>query len=108
VDTPHQPPAHRSRLAWALLGLTVLLAAASVVIGSVRGQTWNEQFALIPVSLSFAAVDALVAARTGNRLGWLFLAAATVSAVTTPTRPWPPSPSGCGARSTSTRCGPTC
>src|SRR3984957_10214143 len=79
---PDQPPGRRRRLAWTLLGLTVLVLAASVVLGSLRGQTWNEKFAFIPVSASFAVVGALVAARTGNRLGWLFLAAATVSAVT--------------------------
>jgi hypothetical protein len=82
---PHQQPARRSRrsrLAWALLGLTFVLLAGSVTIGSLRGQTWNAKFAFIPVSASFAMVGALVAARTGNRLGWLMLAAATVSAVT--------------------------
>ena len=79
---PHQQPARRSRLAWALLGLTFVLLAGSVTIGSLRGQTWNAKFAFIPVSASFAMVGALVAARTGNRLGWLMLAAATVSAIT--------------------------
>jgi hypothetical protein len=79
---PHQQPGQRSRLAWALLGLTVVLLAAAVAIGSLRGQTWNAKFAFIPVSASFAIVGALVAARTGNRLGWLFLAAAMVSAIT--------------------------
>jgi hypothetical protein len=79
---PHQPPGRRRRLAWALLGLTVVLLASSVLTGSLRGQTWNEKFAFILVSGSFAVVGALIAARTGNRLGWLFLAAATVSAVT--------------------------
>ncbi len=79
---PNPPPGRRPRLAWALLGLTVVLLASSVLIGSLRGQSWNEKFAFIPVSGSFAVVGALVAARTGNRLGWLFLAAATVSAVT--------------------------
>jgi hypothetical protein len=79
---PNPPPGRRPRLAWALLGLTVVLLASSVLIGSVRGQSWNEKFAFIPVSGSFAVVGALIAARTGNRLGWLFLAAATVSAVT--------------------------
>jgi hypothetical protein len=79
---PDQPPGRRRRLAWTLLGLTVLLLAASVALGSLRGQTWNEKFAFIPVSASFAVVGALVAARTGNRLGWLFLTAAATSAVT--------------------------
>jgi hypothetical protein len=79
---PNPPPGRRRRLAWALLALTVVLLASSVLVGSLRGQTWNEKFAFIPVSASFAVVGALIAARTGNRLGWLFLAAATVSAVT--------------------------
>src|SRR5208282_778160 len=35
-----------------------------------------------PVALAFAVVGALVAARTGNRLGWLFLWTGTASAVT--------------------------
>jgi hypothetical protein len=78
---PHHQPGRRSRLAWALLGLTVVLLAASVVIGFTGGETWNQQFAFIPVALAFAVVGALVAARTGNRLGWLFLAAAAVSGV---------------------------
>jgi hypothetical protein len=79
---PHQQPGRRAQLAWALLGLTVVLLASSVLIGLLRGQTWNQKFAFIPVSAPFAVVGALVAARAGNRLGWLFLAAASVSAVT--------------------------
>ena len=35
----------------------------------------------MPVALAFAVVGALVAARTGNRLGWLFLAAGPVTAI---------------------------
>jgi hypothetical protein len=59
-----------------------VLLASSVAIGLLRGETWNEKFAFIPVSLAFSVVGALVAARTGNGLGWLFLGAATASAVT--------------------------
>jgi peptidoglycan/LPS O-acetylase OafA/YrhL len=77
---PHQPPSRRARLAWTLLGLTVLLAAASVVLGFTGGEAWNQQFATMPLVLAFAVVGALIAARTGNRLGWLFLGAAAVSA----------------------------
>jgi hypothetical protein len=72
----------RVKLAWTLLGLNALLLAASVVVGSVRGQGWNEKFAFLPVSASFGLVGALIAARTRNRLGWLFLAGALTSAVT--------------------------
>ena len=78
---PQQRAGRRSRLAWALLGLTVVLLAASLLIGFTGGEAWNQQFATMPVALAFAVVGALVAARTGNRLGWLFLAAALVSAV---------------------------
>ena len=73
---PHQPPGPRRRLAWALLGLTLVLLASSLVIGLHRRRGLEpEVFATIPVYDAFAVVGALVAARTGNRLGWLFLAA---------------------------------
>ena len=78
---PHQPPGPRRRLAWALLGLTVVLLASSLVIAFTGGEAWNQKFATIPVMIAFAVVGALVAARTGNRLGWLFLAAGTAGAV---------------------------
>jgi hypothetical protein len=78
---PQQQPGRRSQLAWALLGLTVVLVASTLVIGFAGGEAWNQKFASIPVALAFAVVGALVAARTGNRLGWLFLGAAVASAV---------------------------
>jgi peptidoglycan/LPS O-acetylase OafA/YrhL len=75
-------PRRARRLAWALLGVTVALLAASPVIGLTGGEPWSAEFGFIPVALAFAVVGALVAARTRNRLGWLFLAAAAISAVT--------------------------
>ena len=78
---PQQQAGRRSRLAWALLGLTVVLLAATLVIGFTGGEAWNQKFATMPVALAFAVVGALVAARSGNRLGWLFLTAALVSGV---------------------------
>ena len=78
---PHQPPARRSRLAWALLGLTVVLIVSTLVIAFTGGETWNQKFATIPVMIAFAVVGALVAARTGNRLGWLFLFAGMTGAI---------------------------
>ena len=77
------PPARRGAngLAWALLGLIVVLLAAGVVVGSTGGEDWTRVVGFIPVVVALALVGTLVAARTGNRLGWLFLAAATVSAV---------------------------
>jgi len=75
-------PRRARRLAWTLLGVTVALLAAGPVIGLTGGEPWSAIFGFIPVALAFAVVGALVAARTGNRLGWLFLAAAAISAVT--------------------------
>ena len=82
VDMPHQPPRRRVWLAWALLGLTLVLVASGVVFGLTGGEGWTAVLGAIPVETTFGVVGALVAARTGNRLGWLFLAAAGVGALT--------------------------
>ena len=68
-------------LAWTLLGLTAVLLDAAVMLGLTGGEAWSLVFGFIPVTLSFALVGALIAVRAGNRLGWLFLAGATVTAV---------------------------
>jgi hypothetical protein len=68
-------------LAWILLGPTFLLLASCLVIAFTGGETWNAKLATAPVALAFAVVGALIAARTGNRLGWLFLAAGTVASL---------------------------
>ena len=78
---PAARPPRASRLAWTLLGLVVILVAASVVIALTGGETWNSKLASIPVEFAVAVVGALIAARTGNRLGWLFLSAGAVGAV---------------------------
>ena len=82
---PNPPPGRRPRLAWALLGLTLVLLASGVVLGLTGGEGWTAVLGAIPVEAAFAVVGALVAARTGNRLGWLFLAAAGVGALTVAT-----------------------
>jgi hypothetical protein len=56
------------RLAWTLFGVTVVLLAASAAIGLAGGETWGATLGFIPTSITFAAVGALVAARTGT--GW--------------------------------------
>ena len=68
-------------LAWTLLGLTVVLQTAAVVLALTGGEAWTAAFGFIPATLSFALVGALIAVRAGNRLGWLFLAGATVTAL---------------------------
>ncbi len=70
-----------SRLAWILLCLVVALMASSLVIAFTDGETWDSKLAVIPVELALAVVGAVVAARTGHRLGWLFLAAGATGAV---------------------------
>ena len=69
------------RLAVTLFGLTVVLLAASLAIGLTGGEGWTAEYGFMPAAIAFAVVGALVAARTGNRLGWLFLGAGTVDAV---------------------------
>ena len=82
---PHQPPGPRRRLAWVLLSLTLVLLASGLALGLTGGERWTAVLGAIPVEAAFAVVGALVAARTGNRLGWLFLAAGMVGAVTVAT-----------------------
>ena len=83
---PQQQPVRRARLAWALLGLTVVLLVLSLVIAVTGGETFDTKFATIPVELAFAVVGALVAARTGNRIGWLFLGAGLAAAASLATQ----------------------
>jgi hypothetical protein len=71
-------------LAWTLLGLTVVLLAAAVVLGLTGGEAWSLVFGFIPVTLSFALVGALIAVRAGQeqrqQLKW-FVYASAVSAL---------------------------
>ncbi len=78
---PQQPVARQRELAWVLLGLTVVLLAFGVAVALPGGEAWPRALGFIPVTTAFALVGALIAARTGNRLGWFFLAVATVTAV---------------------------
>src|SRR5215472_875769 len=74
------PARGASRLAWMLLGLVVALLVAGLVVAFTGGETWNSKLAVAPLELALAVVGALVAARTGHRLGWLFLAASATGA----------------------------
>jgi hypothetical protein len=68
-------------LAWTLLILTIVILAANVVLGLTGGVARAAVFGFIPITLSFALVGALIVVRAGNRLGWFFLAGATVTAL---------------------------
>jgi len=51
------------------------------VVGLTGSEDWTRVVGFIPVAMALALVGTLVAVRTGNRLGWVFLAAAALSAV---------------------------
>ena len=86
LGTARASPGRARWLAGTLLGLTIVLLALSLVIGFTGGETWNVQFAFTPVAIAFAVVGALVAARTGNNLGWLLLGTGAGAAVVLVTR----------------------
>jgi signal transduction histidine kinase len=66
-------PRQRSWLAWGLAGLTAALLVTAVLLGLVSGSVL-----LLPVTLSLSVVGALISARTGNLVGWLFVASGIV------------------------------
>jgi tryptophan-rich sensory protein len=86
LGTVRASPGRARWLAGTLLGLTIVLLALSLVIGFTGGETWNVVFAFTPVAIAFAVVGALVAARTGNNLGWLLLGTGVGAAVALVTR----------------------
>jgi len=62
-------PRQRSWLGWGLAGLTAALLLTALLLGLV-GRT----VLLLPVTLSLSVVGAVISARTGNLIGWLFVA----------------------------------
>ena len=46
---PHQQPGRRPRLAWALLGLALVLLASGLVLGLTGGESWTAVLGAIPV-----------------------------------------------------------
>jgi hypothetical protein len=74
------------RLAWSLWGLTMGLLALAAWLESRNRAGWpgsQDELALVPMSLAFATVGALVAARhPRNPVGWLCGAFGLVVAVT--------------------------
>jgi hypothetical protein len=63
------------RLAWSLWGLTMGLLALAAWLDSRNSAGWpgsQDELALVPMSLTFATVGALIAARhPRNPIGWL-------------------------------------
>jgi hypothetical protein len=75
-----------ARLAWVLWGLTMGLLALAAWLDAGNSAGWpgsQDELALVPMSLAFASVGALIAARhPGNPIGWLCGAFGLVVAVT--------------------------
>jgi hypothetical protein len=72
-----------ARLAWSLLTLALVLAVTGATLWVANGLTDARAFSihllLVP---GFAIVGALIAARRGNRVGWLFLGVGMSAAIT--------------------------
>ena len=66
-------PRTRSWLAWGLAGLTAALLVTALLLGLV-----SRTILLLPATLSLSVVGAVISARTGNLIGWLFVASGTV------------------------------
>jgi signal transduction histidine kinase len=74
-------------LAWGLSGLTGALLVTALLLGPASGRVF-----LFPVTVSLSLVGALIAARTRNRMGWLFLADGLVLALSLVTRAYASEP----------------
>jgi signal transduction histidine kinase len=72
-----------SRLAWTIWALSIVLGVVAAWLNVVNARTASGVLAihvfLVP---GYATIGAIVAARTGNRIGWLFLAVGLASAGT--------------------------
>jgi signal transduction histidine kinase len=72
-----------SRLAWTIWTFSIVLAVIAAWLNVVNARTASGVLAihvfLVP---GYATIGAIVAARTGNRIGWLFLAVGLASAGT--------------------------
>lgn len=89
----------RARLAWLLAGAGIALLAGSLVTKATFGLVWGagDSALLLPGMLgvlSFAILGALITSRTGNAIGWIFLAIAVLFGVSTNAQNWYEAPAG--------------
>jgi hypothetical protein len=82
----------RSVLAWGLFGLTVALLVSATVLSLGGGGGWGVDRLFVPVG--FAGVGALIAVRTSNKVGWLFLAEGFAVALTIAAKDYAAHPGG--------------
>jgi signal transduction histidine kinase len=96
VDAAREPgtsPRRRSFVAWTIAAASIVMMLSSFAIKLAFGLVLGaEDTALILPGLlggaAFAVVGALVAARTGNAVGWVFLGIAASFAVSLPAQNW--------------------
>src|SRR3954452_21596303 len=72
------------RLVWAIVGLTVVINAASIWLALLHRhvQSLTATFMFAVFTIGFASIGALIVSRQrGNALGWLFIAVAIFFAV---------------------------
>jgi signal transduction histidine kinase len=86
-------PRRRSIVAWTIAVVSIALIGSSFAIKLAYGTVFGaEDTALIVPGLlggtAFAVVGALIAARTGNAVGWVFLGIAASFAVSAPAQNW--------------------
>ncbi len=86
-------PRRRSFVAWTIAVASIALIGSSFAIKLAYGTVFGaEDTALIVPGLlggiAFAVVGALIAARTGNAVGWVFLGIAASFAVSAPAQNW--------------------
>src|SRR5439155_15524621 len=67
-------------LPWGRFGRCVALLVSATALSLGGGRGWSPLYS--PVTIAFAGIGALVAARTSNKVGWLFLAEGLALAVT--------------------------
>lgn len=82
----------RSFFAWTIAIVSFALMSSSFAIDLAHGSGDAEDTALIVLAMlgavAFAVVGALIAARTGNAVGWVFLGIAASFAVSAPPQSW--------------------
>jgi hypothetical protein len=72
-----------SRLSWSLCGLSVLLTLVGPLLSLIASESVAYYLWLVPVFLILAVLGTLIAGRRpGNAIGWLFLAAGLMLALT--------------------------
>jgi signal transduction histidine kinase len=83
----------RSVVAWTAVGLSVALLTVSMAIKIEAGMLLGADDSLLVApgvlgGLAFAVVGALVASRTGNAVGWIFLGITVGASISLPSQNW--------------------